>query len=209
MQHILIADDHEITRRGLREILTEAFAGAHVAEAIDFAQVLEQIGDRTWDLIVLDFMMPGGKILDLLAKVRRKSTAPILMLTAITEIELVIATMKAGAKGFLEKHRAADALIEAARRLGAGGSYLHPDTATAVAAALLEPRPAAPHDKLSERELEIFLAIGRGRAIKEIAADLRLSDKTVATYLGRIRDKTGLTSYVDIIRYVLQHKLVE
>lgn len=210
MKHVLIADDHEVTRRGVREIVADAFEEIEIAEAVDAPSVLAQLAARPWDLILLDAMMPGGNIVDLIARIRAASaTVPILVLTAVTEIELVLETMKAGANGFLGKHHASDVLVDAIRKLAGGERYLPPDTAAAVAAALGERKPEALHGRLSERELEIFLLIARGRSIKESASELHLSDKTVATYVARIREKTGLTSYVDIARYALQHKLVD
>jgi len=134
---------------------------------------------------------------------------PILVLTAAADVECVAETMKAGANGLLHKHRASDDLIGAIKAISGGGSYLHPETASAVAAALRDEAPALPHQKLSERELEIFRLIALGRAVKEIAVALGLSDKTVATYISRIREKTGLESPVDMARYALHKGLVQ
>ena len=210
MENILIADDHVVARRGIREILREAFSAAHVAEASDAADVLAQLPARPWDIILLDILMPGMGVLELLAKIRETNTeVPILILTGLTEPEYVVQTMKAGANGLIHKHRAADDLLEAIERVGAGGSYLHSETAIEVADALRESARPPPHQRLSERELEVFRLIAVGRAVKEVAADLNLSDKTVATYLARIREKTGLSSHVEIARYALRHGLVE
>lgn len=210
MQYVLIADDHEVTRRGVREILHDAFAGVVVAEAADAAGLLAQLHDRPWDLVLLDVMMPGSNVLATLAQVRAAlATVPVLILTAATELEYVVQTMKAGANGLIHKHRASDELLVAITRVAGGGTYLHPDTAAAIAADLRDRKPPACHDKLSHRELEIFRRIALGRAIKEIAGDLGLSEKTVATYLARIREKTGLISHVEIARYALREGLVE
>ncbi|MBK6683756.1 MAG: response regulator transcription factor [Deltaproteobacteria bacterium] len=211
MRNVLIADDHQVTRRGLRELLRDAISDLEIVEVADVPSVLLQVTTRRWDLILLDVLMPGGNVLDVLKVIRETgSTIPVLVLTAATEIEYVVQTMHAGANGLIHKHRAADDLLDAIQKVLAGGSYLHPETAAEVAARLRQAAPTAlPHERLSVRELEIFRAIARGRAIKEIAGDLGLSDKTVATYLGRIREKTGLSSHVDIARYALHHHLVE
>ncbi|HET9931901.1 MAG TPA: response regulator transcription factor [Polyangiaceae bacterium] len=210
IQNVLVADDHEVTRRGVKDILQETFSGVQVAEAANADAVLGLLGERPWNLLLLDVMMPGSNVLDLLKQIRRiDPKVPILMLTAATEVEYVLQTMQAGANGLIHKHRATEELIEAIHRVADGGTYLHPETAGAVAASL-RPAPSRPvHTKLSERELEIFRLIALGRAIKEIAAELGLSDKTIATYVARIREKTGLTSYVEIARYALQHRLVD
>lgn len=210
MRSVLIADDHPITRRGLRELLGDAFPGVEIFEAADSQSVLTQLPDREWDLLLLDVRMPGIGVLPLLAAIReRLPSVPVLVLTAAVEIEYVIQTMRAGANGLIHKHHAGDELFVALNAVLSGGSYLHPETAAAVASALREDPAELPHYSLSARELEIFRLIALGRAIKEIAAELNLSDKTVATYLARIREKTGLISHVDIARYALQNGLVE
>jgi len=212
VKRVLIADDHEVTRRGLRDILLDAFACVEVVEAADGAAALAKLATGPLDLIVLDVLMPGPNILDLIAAIRADrvhAKVPVLVLTAATEIEYCIQSVKAGANGVIHKHRVTGELLAAIEGVMAGGVYLHPETALAVAAALREDRQTLPHQKLSRRELEIFVQIALGRAIKEIAGDLGLSDKTVATYVSRIREKTGLSSYVDIARYAIQNKLVD
>jgi DNA-binding NarL/FixJ family response regulator len=208
--NVLIADDHEVTRRGLREILREAFPDVQIYEAADAASVIAEVPAREWDLILLDVLMPGGTVLETLSTIRSLTpTVPILILTALTEVEYVLQTMKAGANGLIHKHQASDELLVAIRQVANGGRYLHPETAIAIASGLPEKKDELPHDRLSTRELEVFRLIAQGRAVKEVAADLGLSDKTVATYLSRIREKTGLSSHVEIARYALQKGLVE
>jgi two-component system invasion response regulator UvrY len=209
-RHVLIADDHEVTRRGLRAIVDDAFADAETSEASDLASIVELLPTRAWALILLDVMMPGSNVLDVLARIRASHPAvPVLVLTGSTEIEHVIQTLRAGANGFVQKHRASDELLAAIRQVESGGHYLDAENAVAVASALGKERPSLPHDKLSERELQILRLIAVGRSVKEIAVDLGLSDKTVATYLARIYDKTGLSSHVEIARYALQNHLVD
>lgn len=210
MRHILIADDHAVTRRGVRELVLERYPDVEVTELADGDAVLEQLPTRTWDLMLLDVMMPGPGIIELLGRIRdREASVPVLVLTGSSEIEYVIETMKAGANGLLHKHQAADELLMAIERVTAGGTYLLAETAAAIARTLRQRKPTLPHEDLSERELDIFRRIALGRAIKEIGFDLGLSEKTVATYLARIREKTGLISHVDIARYALKNGLVE
>jgi DNA-binding NarL/FixJ family response regulator len=210
MRNVLVADDHEVTRRGIRELLRDEFADVTVIEAATGPEVLSRLPTREWDLIILDIIMPGQSILDILRHIRELHPAvPVLVLTAATEVEYVIQTLKAGANGIIHKNQAAAELSGAIRKVANGDMYLHPETAVLLATSLREVGDGAIHKKLSERELEIFLGIARGRAVKEIAGDLDLSEKTVATYIGRIREKTGLFSYVDIARYALQQGLVD
>lgn len=210
MLNILIADDHEITRRGLRELLRDAFEAVDICEVADAASLLARLGERAWDLILLDVMMPGSNILDTLAAIRAgNANVLVLVLTAATEPEIVLQTMRAGANGLIHKHRAADELVDAIRKVISEGNYLHPETAIAIAAALRAPGAELPHLGLSARELEIFRLLALGRSVKEVGFDLGISDKTVATYISRIREKTGLNSLVEIARYALRHGLVE
>ena len=210
MRNVLIADDHAVTRHGIRQLLRDAFDGVEVVGVGDGDAALAELSSRPWDLILLDVMMPGPSIHEMLARIRAvDSSVPVLVLTASSEIEYVIETMKAGANGLIHKHHAVDDLLEAVQRIAEGGTYLHAETAAAIAKTLHARKPTLPHHDLSERELDIFRRIALGRAIKEIGFDLGLSEKTVATYLARIREKTGLTSHVDIARYALKNGLVD
>lgn len=210
LRHVLIADDHAVTRRGVRDIVLDLFESAECVEVANGDEAVAALGDRPWDLLLLDVMMPGMPILEVLAQARAKNASvPILVLTASDETQYFVETMKAGANGLIHKQQAASELHEAIRRVAAGGHYLHPDTAVAIAESLRERKPKRLHDDLSEREIEIFRRIALGRSVKEIAFDLGLSDKTVATYLARVRTKTGLVSHVEIARYALRNGLVE
>jgi DNA-binding NarL/FixJ family response regulator len=190
--------------------LRDAFDELEVSEAADVPQVLALLEAQPWDLIVLDVMMPGGSALDVLPRIRELSnTVPVLVLTGVTENEYIVQTLKLGANGFIHKQHAADVLVEAVQEVSRGGTYVDQGSASALAAWLREGSTKAPHDKLSPRELEVLRLIAVGRAVKEVAADLGLSDKTVATHLARIREKTGLSSHVEIARYAIRHALVD
>lgn len=210
MRHILVADDHAVTRRGLRDLVDEIFPGAEVGEAVDGHELLAMIGSQDWDLLLLDALMPGPGFVPMLGEIRSlRPTIPLLVLTATTEIEYVVESMRAGANGLVRKSEADAELIRAVRLVADGGTYLHPETAAALARSMCEHVPSIPHLSLSDRELDVFRRIALGQAIKEVAFDLGLSGKTVATYLSRIRKKTGLVGSVDIARYALQHRLVD
>jgi DNA-binding NarL/FixJ family response regulator len=207
--NVLVADDHELLRRGIQRVLEAAFRGVHVFEVGDSNELLARLNERPWDLILLDIMMPGVGVQDALAGIRMNyPTIPVLIFTGLTEIEHVTMVLDAGANGVMHKNRASAELVEAVKVVLSGGIFLHPETAAA-----LEANRAAsevlPHNKLSAREMEIFRLIALGRPIKDIANELDLSEKTVTTYLARIRIKMGLSTYVDMARYALQHKLVE
>ncbi|MDE8654019.1 response regulator [Novosphingobium album (ex Liu et al. 2023)] len=211
MKRILVADDHPITRRGLQSITREIFGAVDVGEAEDSGAVLKLVNQAGWDLILLDVVMPGGMgLLDLLRAIRlRDAKVPILVITASAELAFVVQSMKAGANGLIHKHLPPEELVRAIETVAGGGTYLHSDTAAGIARTLGEEREPLPHEKLSQRELEILKLLASGRAVKEVAGDLAISDKTVATYIARIRQKTGLTSQVDMARYAMRHDLVD
>lgn len=206
---VLVADDHEIVRRGLLDLLCEEFGQVETAEASNGAEVLAALRQGQWDLLLLDISMPDTDVIDVLTRARKVAPElPILILTAVREVEYVVQTMRAGANGVMHKHRVAEELVTAIRTVVAGGQYLHPETALEIASAVREPEQPA-HDNLSDRELEVLRLVAVGKSIKEAAASLHLSEKTVATYLSRIREKTGLRSLVEIARYALKTGLVD
>lgn len=211
IRNILVADDHAITRRGLLSVVGEIFGEVQVAEAGDSQSVVEHVTNAKWDLILLDMMMPGGMdILELLAKLRSLDAGvPVLVITAEGETSFAVRSIRAGANGLINKHLPPDELVRAIETVADGGTYLHADMAAAIARGLRDDGAPLPHEKLSQRELEILKSLALGRAVKAVAADLAISEKTVATYIARIRQKTGLANAVDMARYAIQHDLVD
>jgi two-component system, NarL family, invasion response regulator UvrY len=209
MRNILLADDHAVVRRGIRDILLEAFEDIEIREATDASMVLDFFGERHWALVLLDIHMPGPNILDLLARIRERDPAvPILILTASLEGEYIDATMKAGANGFIHKDRRQQELLLAVTEVMAGRQYVQRGIALEVAQSLYAKLPKGTHKHLSIREMEVIRHLALGRANKEIAFDLGVSGKTVATYLARIKLKTGLSGRVEIARFALSAGLV-
>ena len=208
---ILVADDHPVTRKGLCAIAEECFPGARVGEAGEALAVLQLVAAEDWQLILLDILMPGGlNILDLIREIRaNNATVPVLVITAATDLSYVVQSMKAGANGLIHKHLPPEEFASAIRTVAAGGTYLHSETAIAIARSLNDRQPERPHDRLSQRELDILRRLALGRAVKGVAGDLNISEKTVATYIARIRQKTGLANAVEMTRYALQHDLVD
>lgn len=210
MLNILIADDHEVVRRGLKDVLQEGFPKLHVGEAEDFHTVLAFLSKKKWDLIILDIIMPGPNIGEVIAKIRSvEPDLPILILTGIAEHEFAVTTLKAGANGYITKQYASVELINAVKKVLAGEPYLSNEALAGVAASLRQTNDKQTHELLSPRELEIFILIATGKSVKEIAGELGVSDKTIATHIARIKEKTGMMTYVEMTRYALRHKLVE
>ena len=209
MINILIADDHETVRRGLKEILREFYKDVTFGEARNTEEVLVLIKAKEWELVLLDIHMPGESVVELLEHIRSLSRVPILILTGTSEHSYAIKTIKAGANGYLTKQYTSEELIVAIKRVLEGETYLSNEAAQVLAAGLRTGDSGTPHEKLSARELEILRQIASGKTVKGIATDLHLSEKTVASYIARIKRKTRLLSYVDMTRYAIQHKLIE
>lgn len=206
---ILIADDHSLMRRGLVQLLSEEFPDAAFGEAGDSAQALDRIWRESWDLLILDIQMPGRSGFEVLDEVRKKQPGLlVLILSAYPEDQLGLRTLKAGAAGYVTKQTADPDLISAIRKVMTGGKYISPALAETLAESLSRPSGQAPHESLSYREFQVMQMLADGKAAKEIASDLSLSSKTVATVRRRALDKLGVRSNIELFRYALEHGLV-
>lgn len=207
---VLIADDHDIVRHALRDLLTKEFARITIGEARDSREACDLLVRQRWELILLDINMPGRSGLEVLAEARRlQPDAPVLVLSAYPEEEFALRAFKLGAAGYLNKQRAAEELLAAVKKVLAGGKYVTAALAERLAASLGGQLDQLPHEALSNRELQVLRLVASGKTIKEIAAELALSEKTVGTYRTRLAEKLGLSSNVELTRYALKHKLVE
>lgn len=207
---ILIIDDHEIVRRGLISLLREFLGGVEVGEAADAREGLEAVTREPWDLVIADISMPGRNGLELLQDVRRERPGlPVLVVSAHSEKDYAVRALKSGAAGFVSKQSAADVLVTAIQRVLSGRRYISPVVAEHLANAMAGESSGTTHETLSNRELQVLQLIASGKTVKEISADLALSEKTIATYRARISEKMGLATNVELTRYAIQHKLVE
>ncbi|MCX8156088.1 MAG: response regulator transcription factor [Verrucomicrobiae bacterium] len=210
MRNILIVDDHEIVRRGLRALLAEKMPGTRFEEAATSAEAEAKIFQGRWDLILLDLNLPGRNGLEVLDMARRHCPkTPVIVLTVYPEAEFALRAIKLGAQAYLNKQTAAEELLAAVNKVLSGGKYITTTLAEQLTSALSTETPVAPHESLTERELQVLRLVAQGRTTKEIAAELHLSAKTIATYRSRIAAKTGLSTTVGITRYAMQHRLVE
>lgn len=210
MKRILVADDHELLRRGLREMLREAFPDAEVGEAVTGAETLDRALAGGWDILLLDLNMPGRGGLETLADLRRQRPGlPVVVLSAFPEEDYALRAYRLGAAGYVSKSAAASELLTAIRRALAGGRYVPVRLVETLAAAVAGEPAVEPHQLLSDRELEVLRRIARGATTKEIGTALSLSEKTIETYRTRISRKMGLATNVDLTRYAVQHGLVE
>ncbi|MBI3885090.1 MAG: response regulator transcription factor [Opitutae bacterium] len=207
---ILLVDDHEIVRRGLKQLLAEEYPRAVFGEAARVPAARALIAGKDWQLVLLDINLPGGSGLDLVEEVRRlRPAAAVLVLSSYPEEEFAVRAFKLGAAGYLTKASVADEMLTAVRKVLAGGKYVSAALAERLAAALGRPAEQAAHEALSPRELEVLRLVATGRTIKAIAAGFSLSEKTIATYRARIAAKLGLSTNVELARYALQHRLVD
>jgi two-component system, NarL family, invasion response regulator UvrY len=210
MTRVLIADDHEIVRHGLRDILTTRLGNVVVSEAKDAGEAINLLIKKEWDLVLLDINMPGRSGLEVLEESKRlQPKTPVLVLTSYPEAQFAIRSFKLGASGYLTKQSVSDELVTAVQRILAGGKYVTAALAERLATRLGDAGDQAPHEALSHRELQVLRLIAVGKSMKEVAEELDLSEKTVATYRTRIAEKAGLKTNVQIARYALKQGLVE
>jgi len=210
MKRVLIADDHALMRKGLKETLEEEVGAMTFGEAENSAQVLELVSKQKWDLVLLDINMEGRSGLDALADIRKlRPKLPVLILSMYPEQEFAVRALKLGAAGYVSKRLASDELVAAVRKALEGGRYITPAVAEQLAADLHREPNRAPHEILSNREFQIMQMIAAGKSLKQIAVELHISVKTVGTYHGRLLSKMQMTTDIEVTRYALMNKLVE
>jgi two-component system invasion response regulator UvrY len=207
---ILIADDHAILRRGLKEILRGELEGATFDEAGTAQQVLAQVQSRVWDLVILDISMPGRSGLDLLRDLQQlRPELPVLVLSMHPEDQYAKRVLRAGAAGYMNKETAPKELVKAVRKVLAGGRYVSAGLAEKLAADLSADAARLPHETLSEREFEVLRMIASGKTVSQIADELHLSVTTVSTYRARILEKMGMANNAELMRYALHNRLID
>lgn len=208
-RQILIADDHPIVRRGLKDIVVE-LGESDVLEASSGAEVLELVAHQPIDAVLLDISMPGRNGLETLQDLKREyPKLPVIMLTIYPEDQYAVRAMKAGADGYLTKDSAPDELVSALTKVFKGGKYISSSLAERLAGELQRPAEKPPHEQLSDREFEVFRQLGTGLTITEIAERLSLSVKTVSTYRTRILEKMRMKSNSEVVQYVFRYKLID
>ena len=210
MIRVLLADDHAVVRAGLREILEGTGDIEVAAEATNGQEALNAVRAGEFDVAVLDLSMPGRSGIDLIKLIKEEQAKlKVLVLTMHSEEQYAVRALKAGASGYLTKESAADELVAAVRRIASGGVYFSPETAQRL---VLDSRAATaelPHTRLSNREYEVFRMIVAGKSVTDIGSALNLSVKTISTHKSRILDKMGFTSQAELVRYAVEHKLVD
>jgi len=210
MIRVLVADDHEIVRRGVIQILDEASDIVIAGEASTGREVLQAVRENDYDVLLLDIAMPEVSGLEVLKQLGdHNPRLRILMLSMYPEKQYAIRSLKAGADGYLTKDSVAAELIAAIRKVSQGGKYITLSLAEKLAATIGGDLEAEPHEMLSDREYQVTRQLAAGKSVTEIAAELSLSVKTISTYRTRILEKLDLSTTAEIIRYAIERGLVE
>jgi two-component system, NarL family, invasion response regulator UvrY len=207
---ILIADDHEIVRAGLRQFIAIEDDMEVSGEAESGSQAIDLARERDFDVVLLDISMPDKNGVDTLKSLKHmRPKLPVLMLSAYAEEQYALNLMRAGAAGYLNKESAADELVKAIRIVGSGRKYVSPTLAQLLAEDVSGGRgDQAPHETLSEREFQVFCKLAGGQAVSRIAEELNLSVKTVSTYRSRILEKMNMKTNADLTYYAVKNELV-
>jgi two-component system, NarL family, invasion response regulator UvrY len=209
MIKILIADDHPIVRKGLREILTETKDLFEVQEAENGPEVLSRLEDGQHDVLVLDISMPGLSGLDVLKQIKkRKNSIPVLILSRHSEQQYAVRSLRAGASGYLTKESAPQELSRAIQKIARGGKYVSASMADQLLDYLNEDSTRKPHEKLSDREFQVLQMIASGKTVGEIAEEMLLSVNTISTYRMRVLEKLNLGNNAQIMYYAMNEGLI-
>jgi DNA-binding NarL/FixJ family response regulator len=207
---ILIADDHPLVRQGLKQLLAAEPDMAVVGEAKNADETLELARSLEWDVLILDYSMPGGNGLVVLKEIKRSyPRRPVLVLSMHPEDSIAISVLRAGAAGYINKECASEELTVAIRKAVSGGKYVSTSLAEKLALELEDGTRARPHESLSDREYRVMWMIASGKSITHIAEELFLSPNTISTYRIRILKKLKLEHNADLVRYAIKHRLME
>lgn len=207
---ILIADDHEVVREGLKQIVNKLNAFTVVDEAATGNETLDKLKNNQYDLAIMDISMPGKSGLDILQILKdKKKKVPILVLSIHTEEQYAIRVLKLGASGYLCKSSVYKELSGAINTILAGGRYISPVLAEKILFDRKDSLNISPHERLSEREFQIMCMLAKGKTVNEIAEDLFISNKTVSTHRTRILGKMRMEKNAELTNYALKNNLIE
>ena len=210
MLRILLADDHEVVRKGLMKVLAEGLQPIKVEEARNGQEAVNKVWKSEYDLVVLDIKMPGKNGLDALKEIKQhRPKLPVVILSMHPEEQFAIRTMRAGASGYLTKECAGDELVLAIRKALKGEKYISGSLAQILAGELDSDSEKPLHEILSDREYQVLLMIASGKPVGAIAKELCLSVKTISSYRANILLKTRMKNNAEITHYAIQNKLVE
>lgn len=209
MTRILIADDHAIVRKGLKQILLDQYPFAVIGEAADAEELITNVIKGEWDVVVCDMSMPGRSGLDALQQIRQLAPKlPVLIMSMYPEDQYALRVLKAGASGYLGKETIHDDLIKAIETVMLGKKFITPSIAEKLADSINMQSNGALHEGLSDREFDVFKLIASGKSISDIAVQLSLSATTVSTYRSRIMEKMSMKNNAALTRYAIENSLI-
>jgi len=204
---VLVCDDHQIVREGIRQMLADTSDIALAGEAANGAEALARARDGGIDVVLLDIAMPQRDGLDVLRQLRAElPQLPVLVLSTYPDRQYAVRSLKLGAAGYLNKSADSEQLLEAIRRAAGGRLFITPAVAELLANAIGEAEGPL-HERLSHREYQVFQQLAAGRSVGEIAEALHLAPNTVSTYRARILDKTGVRNDVELALYAVRHDI--
>jgi DNA-binding NarL/FixJ family response regulator len=207
---ILVCDDHELVRDGLKRILLDGGTASRVGEAGNASQSMEAVRREKWDLVILDLNLGGRSGMEVLKEIKTEfPSLPVLVLSIYPEEQFALRVIRAGASGYLNKNLATQVLVEAIRQVQAAGQYISPKVAEQLVNAVRQPAGQPLHATLSDREDQVLRLIAAGGTVGEIAVQLSLSAKTVSSYRTIALRKLGLKNNAQIMRYAQEHGLGE
>ena len=207
MLKILTIDDHEVVRRGLKDMFTKE--SATFGEAHSGAEALVLVKKQPWDIAILDISLGGRSGLEVLVELKQlRPRMPVLILSMHAEEQYAVRAFKAGASGYINKASSGEELRKAILKIIKGGQYVGPSLAEKMVLQLSQPGKV-PHETLSNREFEVLCSIASGKTVNEIAEKLSLSNKTISTYRRRILDKMDMRTNAELTHYAIRNGLVE
>jgi DNA-binding NarL/FixJ family response regulator len=208
MIKVLVADDHAVVRRGLRQILSETADIMVGGEAATAPETLQRVRDERWDVVILDISLPGGSGIELIGEIRHERPATrVLVLTMHSEDQYAVRAVRAGAAGFLTKETAPNLLVDAVRKVAAGGRYVSEELAETLASMLAGEAKGEAHEHLSDREFEVMKLLASGKTVSQIAHTLGLSVKTISTHRTRILKKMNMKTNAELTHYAVRRGL--
>jgi len=209
MLRILIADDHHVVRKGLRQILLDEFPTSVIEDVADAEELIKKVMHAQWDVVISDLSMPGRSGLDALQQIKLSyPELPVLILSIHPEEQYALRALKSGASGYLSKDTAPDELVKAVKKVMLGKKYISQAIAEKLANSFSSESLLSPHENLSDREFDVMKLLANGQSVSEIAERLSLSVTTVSTYRARVMVKMHLKSNSDLTRYAIEYKLI-
>ena len=209
MLRILIADDHTVVRKGLKQILLEEFPTAHIEDVPDAEEMIKKVMNSNWDVVVSDMSMPGRSGLDALQQIKQiYPDLPVLILSIHPEEHYALRVLKAGASGYLSKGSASDELVKAVQTVLLGKKYISASVAEKLASSFSSDSAKQAHELLSDREFDVMKLLAAGKSVSDIAEILSLSVTTISTYRARIMTKMNLKTNSDLTKYAIESNLI-